>query len=119
MRIFRLAFLLVAAAVCASACAVTGAYYRSPSLQPDYVYLYPDGCWADDQWYSPCPWAPGPRWGYYRHFGGYYYWQDRYYWEYRPGYPPPGYWRHQWRGHPQVPHYPARPPHHHPPHHRR
>jgi hypothetical protein len=114
MRALQATFLALAAAAGLAACAVTGPYYdRSEPFQPDYVYLYPDGCWADGQWYAPCLWSPGPNWGYYRYDGGYYHWQQHYYWQYRPGYPPPGYWRHRSDRFPHVPRYPA-PPRQHP-----
>lgn len=120
MKRIRIMFLVLATAVAASACAVTGAYYyRSDRFQPDYVYLYPDGCWADDLWYSPCPWVPGPHWGYYRFYGGYYYWQRDFYWQYRPHHPPPGLWRHRWHRHGRDHRFPVRPPRHRPPHRRR
>ncbi len=109
-----LAALFIAVTLSVSGCAFTmsGPLFDPDGLQPGYVYLYPNGCWADDAWYSPCPWQPGPNYGYYYFGGGSYYWHGHRHWEYRPGYPPPRAWH---RPDPRWNHpYPARPvpPHH-------
>jgi hypothetical protein len=96
MRTLFLA-LCVAASFFVSGCMVTTTT-RSvtrwpPPSPPAYVYTYVDGCWAGGYWYSPCPWAPGPSYGYYAYGPGGWYYQPQYRWEYRPGHPPPSYWR--------------------------
>jgi hypothetical protein len=109
MKTIRTALFLVIASCLLSGCAMyAGGYYLTPDDQPGYIYVYPDGCWADDLWYSPCPWTPGPNYGYYYYSGGYYYWHPNANWQYRPGYPPPRAWRFH---HPNHPRFPSRPPH--------
>ncbi len=72
-----------------------------------YVYTYPGGCWADDLWYAPCPWAPGPSYGYYGWSGGAYRWHPEYRGGSRPGSPSPRHWRQPPL--PPRPYHPARP----------
>ncbi len=118
MRLAALSF-IVLAALALSGCVATlsGPAFDPYGYQPEYVYLYPDGCWADDAWYAPCPWQPGPNYGYYYFSGGYYYWHPHRNWQYRHGSPPPRSWRYfnprEHRAYPAPP--PAR-PHYGPPH---
>jgi hypothetical protein len=77
-------------------CAVGLSYEASspPEKWPGYVHLYPNGCWADGRWYAPCPWQPGPAYGYYYFHGGAWWHNPGLTWQYRPGHPPPPAWRH-------------------------
>lgn len=105
-----LAVLFLSAASALSGCMVTTTarrvYVYDPPPPAAYVYTYADGCWADGAWYAPCPWSPGPSYGYYGYWGGSYRWYPEYRWSYRPGHPPP---RHWWHGTPPRPYRPAHP----------
>jgi len=107
----RYALPLFFAAVLLSGCAAT--WYAAPppdydSYQPGYVYTYADGCWADDRWFAPCPWTPGPYFGYYYYNDGFWWFHSEVYWGYVPGRPPPPSWRYHDPG--RHPRYPAPPP---------
>src|SRR5688500_882523 len=119
MKRLLLGLSVIASCAFLSGCTVTTTVRRPYVYDPPppslYVYTYPDGCWADDVWYSPCPWAPGPSYGYYVYRGGGYAWYPSYRWTYRPGLPPPR-WHHR-PAHPR-PHHPP-PPAHRPRHPRR
>ncbi|HTK04848.1 MAG TPA: hypothetical protein VL500_04650 [Candidatus Eisenbacteria bacterium] len=116
MKRLLLALSIIASCALLSGCMVTAttrrAYVYDPGPPSYYVYTYPDGCWADDVWYSPCPWTPGPSYGYYVYGSGGFVWYPHYRWTYRPGMPPP-----RWHHGPAYP-YPGRPYHPAPPHHR-
>lgn len=71
-------------------CYPTPVGYDEPDC-PGYVYTYAGGCWADDVWYSPCPWTPGPSYGYYGWYAGGWRFHAGVTWRYLPGYPPPRY----------------------------
>lgn len=113
MRTLFLA-LCMATSLFVSGCMVTtttrSVSHWPPPPPPTYVYTYADGCWAGSVWYAPCPWVPGPSYGYYSYGPGGWYYQPQYRWHYRPGHPPPSYW---WRyRHPAPPPRAAPPPRH-------
>lgn len=108
MKRLFLVLSLVAISFAATGCMVTTTTARVRVYEPPpqyYVYAYPNGCWADGLWYSPCPWVVGPPYGYYEYrYDGYYY-RPHLRWHYRAGHPPPSHW------HPRhPPHHPRRHP---------